>query len=281
MYQQLVNISKKPKAFEFYTADSLWADPYRSEQMLKYHLNESLDISSRNREFIERSVEWIHKTFSLDENTQICDFGCGPGLYSNRFAELGASVTGIDFSKNSIDYAKNEANRHGLNTEYYCRNYLNFSSSKHFDLITMIMCDYCALSPKQRQKLRAIFHRLLDTRGRVLLDVYSINAFASRQESSIVERNQLNHFWSESDYFAYVNTFKYEHEKVILDKYSIVYQDNKIDTVYNWLQYFSLDLIKREFESSDFTIEAIYSDIAGGAHSEENDEFAIIASKAN
>jgi 2-polyprenyl-3-methyl-5-hydroxy-6-metoxy-1,4-benzoquinol methylase len=38
----------------------------------------------------------------VDESTEIADFGCGPGLYTEKLAERGATVTGIDFSENSI-----------------------------------------------------------------------------------------------------------------------------------------------------------------------------------
>ena len=59
MFDVLQQINSKPKPFEFYTADSLWTDEHTSKQMLAYHLNESLDISSRNPAIIDRSVDWI------------------------------------------------------------------------------------------------------------------------------------------------------------------------------------------------------------------------------
>jgi hypothetical protein len=35
-----------------------WTDEHTSQMMLEYHLDESVDLSSRNKEFIERSVKW-------------------------------------------------------------------------------------------------------------------------------------------------------------------------------------------------------------------------------
>jgi trans-aconitate methyltransferase len=55
--------------------------------MLNYHLNEAIDVSSRKLNFIERSVEWIVSHFGVNKNTEIADFGCGPGLYTTRLAE--------------------------------------------------------------------------------------------------------------------------------------------------------------------------------------------------
>jgi hypothetical protein len=91
--------------------------------------------------------------------------------------------------------------------------------------------------------------------------------------------NQLNGFWSPEDYYCFVNTFKYEKEKVILDKYTIIEESRK-RVVYNWLQCYSKDSLKSEFEENGFKIEEYYSDVAGTAFSPESVEFAIVAKKS-
>ena len=101
MFEQLEIINSRPTAFQYYTARDLWTDDYTSQKMLEYHLNESVDISSRNKKFIDRSVSWICNHFSINSSTRIADFGCGPGLYTTQLAEKGAKITGIDFSKRS------------------------------------------------------------------------------------------------------------------------------------------------------------------------------------
>ena len=72
----------------------------------------------------------------------------------------------------------------GLDVDYRQQNYLDFESDKRFDLITLIYCDFCPLSPAQRKRLLEIFHRHLNDEGTVLLDVFSLQAFESRQESN-------------------------------------------------------------------------------------------------
>ncbi|WNO07757.1 class I SAM-dependent methyltransferase [Teredinibacter sp. KSP-S5-2] len=281
MYDFLNKINQKPKVFEFYTAESLWADEYRSEQMLQYHLHESLDISSRNHQFIESSSAWIIQNFSLAEGKKVCDFGCGPGLYTLKFAQAGADVTGVDFSRNSIEYARQQAGEHGLNIRYFQQNYLTFTSDDQFDLITMIMCDFCALSPEQRKALLSIFNSSLKPGGKVLLDVYTLAAFDAKDECAVCERNQLNHFWAKEDYFAFLNTFKYEEDKVILDKYTICNQNGDVDQVYNWLQYYSAECLTREFTNAGFTVSAMYSDVSGTPFQDGRNEMAIVAEKPN
>ena len=278
MFKELKEINSRPAPFQFYTADELWTDEYTARQMLQYHLNDAIDLSSRNTNFIESSVEWIVSRFGVDKHTEIADFGCGPGLYAKRLAEKEAKVTGIDFSENSLKYAKEVAAREGLDIDYVHANYLEFETDKKFDLIIMIMCDFCALSPEQRKTLLAKFSSILKPGGSVLLDVHSLNLFNQKVESATYELNQLNSFWSPEDYYCFVNTFKYEEEKVTLDKYTII-EESRTRTVYNWLQHFSKDSLQDEFEENGFKVEDFYSDVAGSSFDPETSEIAVVAKK--
>ncbi len=278
MFEKLEEINTRPEPFEFYTASDLWTDDYTSEQMLSYHLNEQVDLSSRNVPFIDRSVEWIASHFNVGAGTKIADFGCGPGLYATRLAQRQADVTGIDFSARSIRYAQQVATAEGLTIHYENQNYLEFETDDRFDLILMIMCDFCALSPTQRKMMLNKFHTILAPGGCVLLDVYSLTAFAEREETAIYEANQLHGFWSPNKYYGFLNTFKYESEKVVLDKYTIV-EASRTRIVYNWLQYFTPEALEKEFTECGFTIEKLYSDVAGAPFDAESKEVAVVARK--
>ncbi len=58
--------------------------------------------------------------------------------------------------------------------------------------------------------------------GSVLLDVYALSAFEQKQAVATYEVNQLDGFWSPNKYYGFLNTFKYDAEKVALDKYTII-----------------------------------------------------------
>jgi cyclopropane fatty-acyl-phospholipid synthase-like methyltransferase len=279
MFEELEKINTRPKPFEFYTASDLWADKYTSEMMLSFHLNEDIDVSSRNTQFINRSVEWIASHFNVGGGMKIADFGCGPGLYAKRLAQKQADVTGIDFSKRSIHYAREVAISDGFSIDYVNQNYLDFETADRFHLILMIMCDFCALSPIQRKQMLSKFYTILEPGGSVLLDVYSLTAFEQREETAMYEANLLDGFWSPNRYYGFLNTFKYDREKVVLDKYTIV-EATRTLTVYNWLQYFSPEVLEREFVECGFTVEKLYSDVAGSPFDSESKEFAAVAKKS-
>ncbi len=122
------------------------------------------------------------------------------------------------------------------------------------------------------------FKSLLNPGGLVLLDVYSLNAFNKRKESNLYEENQLNGFWSKEKYYGFLNTFKYDDEKVILDKYTII-EAARTRTVYNWLQYFSYESLHKEFADAGFVPQEKFGNVAGAPFDESAPEFAIVARK--
>jgi len=72
LFLDLEKISRCPEPFEFYTASDLWTDQYTSAQMLSFHLNEDVDLSSRNTRFIDKSVDWLVGHFGIASGSIPC-----------------------------------------------------------------------------------------------------------------------------------------------------------------------------------------------------------------
>lgn len=278
MYNHLKQMDERPYPYQYYTAETLWNDPHISKKMLDFHLNPHVEPASRNITFINRSAEWMAERFRIGRGMQIADFGCGPGLYTTRYARLGASVTGVDFSERSIAYARKQAAKDGLDITYVCQNYLEFLWNHPFDLISLIYCDFCALSPEQRQTLLSVLYDHLDDGGRVVLDVFSMAAFDQRKDVITFSRRLMDGFWSDQDYYGFMKTIRYEDEKVVLDKYVIV-ESSRIWEVYNWLQYYTLESLAKDVASQGFHIEQVFSDVAGAPFSKDSDVIGVVLHK--
>jgi len=278
MFKELEEINSSPDPFQFYTADTLWTDNHISKKMLESDLNEDIEVSIQNREFINHSVDWIVTHFGIEKNRRVADFGCGMGTYATQLAEKGADVTGIDFSETFIQHAKEVAKQKEMDINYVLQDYLEFETEERFDLITLLLCDFCALSPSQRKTMLKKFYKFLKPDGSVLIDVYSLNAFNQREEAETYEHSRLNGFWSPENYYCFQNMFKYDEEKVVLDKYTII-EEKRTRVVYNWLQYYSEDSLRKEFEENGFKVEGFYDDLTGTTISPESLEIVIIAKK--
>jgi len=77
-----------------------------------------------------RSIKWL----GIRRNMRIVDVGCGVGLHSIAFAEMGYEVLGLDFSKEMLKEAKqNERRRFGAAKIHFV-----LASAKYLPVKTMI-----------------------------------------------------------------------------------------------------------------------------------------------
>ena len=171
MYYDILQALEKPPLYTK-TKGEFWNDSYISQQMLKAHLDPEFEGASRKLEFIESSASWIKELVPPAEFSSLLDVGCGPGLYTERFSRQGYRVTGIDFSRRSIEYARRSAAGQGLDIAYFCQDYLEMSFREPFDFATMIYCDYGALSDVDRKGLMNRIYRQLKPGGKFLFDVF-------------------------------------------------------------------------------------------------------------
>ena len=81
-------------------------------------------MSNARIEFIKQNVTRILDKDKIKVNLlkdlNCLDVGCGGGILSEKLTRLGANVTGIDASKNSIEIAKKHAKKSRLEIDYKC-----------------------------------------------------------------------------------------------------------------------------------------------------------------
>ena len=275
LFETLERIGQKPAVYSRYTVDALWSSPDISEMMLRYHLDGEVDLASRRTEFIERSFDWLTVRFSLSEASRVIDLGCGPGLYANRLARRGVQVTGVDISPRSIEYAREQAQRDVVAIDYRLGDYLEMDLEPGYDLVTMIMCDFCAFSPEQRGRLLRRAGDLLAPGGAFLFDVYSEAYYETWDEMAAFGEGMMDGFWSAEPYFGFQHTFRYDDEKVALERYLIVERERQSE-YFNWFQHYSLESLTAEVESAGLIVEEAYGDVAGEPFDPSTPEFAVV-----
>jgi SAM-dependent methyltransferase len=277
MFEILNDILERPEPFSRYTADELWTRPYLAKQMLSHHLDHNSDLASRNASTIEQTVDWINSKIKLPDK-KLCDLGCGPGLYAQRFCEEGARVTGIDFSKGSLDHARSQAERSMQPINYIYSNYLSDSLPSPFDVVTLIYCDFCALSFEQRASLLRRIRDMLSDGGHLVLDVAALAALNKKRESTLIEKQLMNGFWAENDYIGIRNTLIYHELSLSLDRYLII-EANDTWEILNWFQHFTPLSLERELNQAGFEIEQIAGSLTGVELVDESDLIGVISRK--
>ena len=85
-------------------------------------------------------VDFINERANL-EGIKVLDVGCGGGILAEALSKLGAQVTGIDASEQTIGVAQNHSNAVGSDVSYYQTTIDEFIANKpkeKFDVITCL-----------------------------------------------------------------------------------------------------------------------------------------------
>lgn len=239
---KLSSYTKKPALFD-YGNSVMWTDPYISKNLLECHLDAGNDLASRQPEKVTSIVNWIFDNINK-KKMNILDLGCGPGLYAEKYASFGHNVTGIDFSENSISYAKKEAETKNLDINYLCQDYLTIDYEDEFDLITLIYMDFCVLRPNDRQLLLAKISRSLRKGGLFIFDVVNGKNIEGKVLGSTWEISKGNGFWKKEPYIALNSGHHYPEAKTFVSQHVIIDDKDNIASYLFWNFYYEIDDIE-------------------------------------
>lgn len=234
--QELLKDTKKPGLYEPGNA-VMWTDPYISRQVLDIHLNEHIDLGSRKPDTIQNTVDWILSQ-TREEKLRILDLGCGPGLYSTLLAQKGHEVTGVDFSENSISYARKEAQKNKLEIRYLYEDYTKLDLPENsFDVVMLIFTDFGPLLPESREQLLSVIRKVMKPGGLFVFDILNDKDIKSMVRPKSWEASEKG-FWSKNRYLLLSESFLYEEEKVILYQ-NIVIEDHNTKVYRFWTHFFA------------------------------------------
>ncbi len=273
----LLAAQQKPALFPE-REELFWDDPYISQQMLKAHLDPATDAASFKHETIDKTVEWIMNYLGLKAGSRVLDLGCGPGLYCTRLHKRGINVTGMDFSKNSIDYADRYAKKNGMDIEYIYQNYLNMNYDNEFDAILLIYCDLGALTDSERDILLMKIRKALKPEGVFIFDV-----FTDRYFDQPVRRNWYVSgagFWRPCSHLVLEQDFHYEEADVVLRQHTVIDESGKISVYRIWDHYYSRESVIKLLQENGFKVRDIFSDLTGKPFEEKTKCMGIAAKRA-
>lgn len=279
MFEMLKKLAVRPGPYSSMTTKDLGSRPHIAHQMLADQLDQDTALASRPVAVIDEVVAWLDAELSLG-GKRVCELGCGPGLYSTRFAERGADVTGVDFSPTAIAYAESQVSTTDSGVTHLVADYLNDDLPTGFEIVTLIYYDFCALSLVDRHKLLRRIASMLHPGGRLVMDVLTESASQDVREQVAIEERLMGGFWADSGYVGIRRTWVYPEATLSLDHYLIV-EPSEHWQIFNWMQYFSPDRIERELEAAGFTIRTLAGSLAGEALTEDSAEIGLIAETGN
>lgn len=276
MFNKLSNYLVKPKLYAPSTG-KFWDDEHISKGMLEAHLNPKWDATTRKPVFLDKSVDWIASIAQPTQFQQLLDLGCGPGIYAERFRKAGYSVTGIDYSKRSIEYAKEQTLLNKSNIEYHYQNYLTIDYVEQFDVITLIYCDYAVLSITDRLTLLRKVYQALKPNGKFIFDVFT--PLMRRNETCSWEYYEEGGFFSEKPHILLESVYQYDDEDNTELVQSIVITEDTVNCYNIWDHFFTKEALISEIQPIGFNSFEFYGDIAGKEFSDTEETICGVFTK--
>ena len=273
MYNKMIETLKMRPTAYMPSAQPFWEDVHISKHMLKAHLDPNRDAASRNLGFVRESVRFIA---TLKAGGDLLDLGCGPGLYAELFSDAGFSVTGIDLSDRSIEYARASAREKGKKIAYVKQNYLSLSVEEAFDIVTLIYCDFGVLAPDIRLRLLRKINRALRPGGLFIVDVWTKNAYKNFNEQKTITYEK-NGFWSPDEYLCVKRDCLYG-ESVILEQYNVITAE-AVQTYNIWNEMFTEESLSRVLAAAGFSSVSFYADVCGTKQSARDETLCAVAVK--
>lgn len=273
----LLNAATKPELFS--TGEKLfWNDPHISTKMLEAHLDPEWEAASRKRDTIDKTVDWLVEYLKLGKGSKILDIGCGPGLYCSRFHNYGVNVTGMDYSRNSINYAVNCAAENRQDIRYVYQDYLTMDYDEEYDAIFLIYCDFGALTNADRDVLLKKIRRALKPDGVFVFDVFTVKINTPVTTNwSVCESG----FWRPGAHLVLDQVYHYEEENVYLNQHLVIDGNGEVAVYKIWDHYYSVETITQVMETQGFRVGTIWSDLTGKPNDESSITLGVIVEKAD
>jgi len=268
MIDRLFPVLQKPALWQR-SIEAFWDDEHISKGMLDAHLNPDWDAASRKHSYIDCSAQWLSSI--IPAQGKILDLGCGPGLYTKRLSGAGYDVTGMDFSRRSIEYAKSQ----DVKTEYIYQNYLELDYTDTFDAVTLIYCDFAALTPDERQTLIHRVYQALKPGGLFIFDVFMDVHFKSKANKTSWSFCNNGGFWSSEPHICLDATYLYENNTIAVDQHIVVTSD-AIKEYLVWDTVYTVQRLTDEISPSGFKVSGVFDDVCGNPHAGESETLCFV-----
>jgi 2-polyprenyl-3-methyl-5-hydroxy-6-metoxy-1,4-benzoquinol methylase len=199
-----------------------WNDPDFSQRMLQEHLSQEHDAASRRLRTIDQHVDWIHTEVLEHKPARILDLGCGPGLYTSRFARLGHECVGIDYSPASISYASEHAKKENLTCAYIQEDIRAANFGGAFDLVILIFGEFNVFNRHDARQILAKAAASLSNGGHLLLEAFTYQAVRQMVAQTTSWYSAHSGLFSGRPHICLIENFWHADQHIATERYYIV-----------------------------------------------------------
>ncbi len=251
-----------------------WDDSDFSRRMLVEHLSQSHDRASRRGSVIDQHVAWIHDSLLRGKRSRILDLGCGPGLYTTRFASLGHECSGIDFSPSSIDYAREQSVRQLRACDYRQADLRAVDYGAGFDLVMLIFGEFNMFSRQDALTILRKARQSLVPSGLLLIEAHTFDFVEAMGQAVPSWRSVPAGLFSGRPHLVLTEHFWHERRRVATQRTFVIDAGtSNVDRYVETTQAYTVEDYSSALTESGFSLRQTYPALPG---SPEPGEFVVL-----
>lgn len=156
--------------------DAWWAEAYDQMRELQFYYH-YIDFKTAQPE-----IPFIEAALSLEPGARILDLGCGNGRHAILLAQKGYRVTGVDYSEEALEMAREEAGRQGLEVIFCRQDMRTLDEVSSYDAVLMMDCAFGLFDDNENEDILARVARALKPGGGLILNLLNPYYMAMHQE---------------------------------------------------------------------------------------------------
>jgi len=172
------------------TGFDLWANGY----------DNCVNLSDGNNEYpfagYKNVLNYVYNKVKIKDVANVLDIGFGTGILTTQLYNNGYSITGIDFSSNMVDIAKQKMPQATLINQNFSKNLPNEIINHHFDFIISTYAIHHLTNKEKINFIKSLFP-LLNKDGMILLGDVS---FETRNQLETCKA-KYNEYWDNDEFY--------------------------------------------------------------------------------
>lgn len=226
------------------------------------------DVLKKERTEIE--IQFLVKELELEKSMKILDLACGHGRHTNRLAELGYIVTGVDNNLGFLKIAKDEAKKKGINVKYIKKDMRKINFSEEFDRVILLFTSFGYFVDEENLLILKNVARALKKGGLFCFDTFNRDIFLKNLHPCVVIEKGEN-FMIDRHNFDSLTGRLYNNRIIIRN-------GKRKDTPF-FVRLYNPTEIKYLLKEAGLSLYKIYSDFASSPFKSESGRMVIIAEK--
>lgn len=238
----------------------------------------TLDI--QNQSWVEdtkRQVDFLIEKMQLKGGERILDLACGFGRHSLELARRGFDVTGVDITRDYVDFAMRAAEKEGLNARFICSDIREIKFENEFD-VALNMADGAIgylENEEENLKIFAVISKALKSGGKHFMDImnadYAVTHFPCK-------------LWDAGENCLTLSEFEWDNETKIMLYGQIDYRYGEPlpKPVMEWgntIRLYNIEEVKNIFGKLGMSIADTYADFSGKPSSKNDIQLMVISEK--